>query len=116
MLELRRPIRVPDTGGRISMMTIITRVKLREGSTEQWDRAMHTRVDAARGVTGWISAQLLEGVDEPLERAIVGVWESKEDWAAWHDDEAFTETREQLSGVEERPQESVWFSVIEDMN
>jgi heme-degrading monooxygenase HmoA len=97
------------------MMTIITRVKLRAGSTEQWDRAMHTRVEAARGAKGWVSAQLLKGVDEPLERAIVGVWESKEAWAGWHDDETFTQTREQLSGVEERPQESVWFEVVEDL-
>jgi len=97
-------------------MTIITRVKLREGSTEQWDRAMHTRVEAARGAKGWVSAQLLKGVDEPLERTIVGVWESKEAWAGWHDDQTFTETREQLSGVEERPQESVWFEVVEDLD
>ena len=96
-------------------MTIITRVKLRAGSTEQWDRAMHTRVEAARGAKGWVSAQLLKGVDEPLERAIVGVWESKEAWAGWHDDETFTDTRQQLSGVEERPQESVWFEVVEDV-
>jgi heme-degrading monooxygenase HmoA len=98
------------------MMTIITRVKLREGSTDQWDRAMHTRVGAARGAQGWVSAQLLRGVDEPLERAIVGVWESKEAWAAWHDDETFTGTREQLSGVEEQPQQSVWFEVVEDLD
>ena len=98
------------------MMTIITRVKLRAGSTEQWGRAMHTRVEAARGAKGWISAQLLQGVDEPLERAIVGVWDSKEAWAAWHDEDAFTETREQLSGVEDRPQESVWFEVIEGID
>jgi heme-degrading monooxygenase HmoA len=43
------------------------------------------------------------------------VWDSKEDWAAWHNDEAFTQTREQLSGVEERAQESVWFEVVEDV-
>lgn len=98
------------------MMTIITRVKLRAGSTEQWDRAMHARVEAARGAKGWISAQLLNGVDEPLERAIVGVWESKDDWAAWHDDDAFRETRAQLRGVEERAQESVWFEVAEDVD
>jgi hypothetical protein len=48
------------------MMTIITRAKLRAGSTEQWDRAMHTRVEAARGAKGWVSAQLLKGSDEPL--------------------------------------------------
>lgn len=98
------------------MMTIITRVKLRAGSTTQWDRAMHTRVEAARGAKGWISAQLLKGVDEPMERAIVGVWDSKEAWAAWHNDEAFRETREQLSAVEERSQESVWFEVVEDVD
>ena len=97
------------------MMTIITRVKLRAGSTEQWDRAMHTRVEAAREAKGWVSAQLLRGVDDELERAIVGVWQSKEDWAAWHNDDAFRETRDQLSGVEERPQESVWFAVVEDV-
>jgi heme-degrading monooxygenase HmoA len=97
------------------MMTIVTRVKLRAGSTEQWDRAMHTRVEAAREAEGWVSAQLLKGVDEPLERAIVGVWESKDAWSGWHNDEAFTETKQQLSGLEERPQESVWFEVVEDI-
>lgn len=95
------------------MMTIITRVKLREGSTEQWDRAMHVRVDAAQGAKGWISAQLLTGVDEPLERVNVGVWESKEDWAAWHHDGTFQRTRQELSRVEERAQESVWFEVVD---
>jgi heme-degrading monooxygenase HmoA len=98
------------------MMTIITRVKLRPGSTEQWDYAMHARVVAAREAKGWISAQLLKGVDEPLERAIVGVWDSAEDWASWHDDDAFRETRDQLSGVEEGAQESVWFEVVENLD
>ena len=27
------------------------------------------------GAKGWVSAQLLKGSDEPLERAIVGVWD-----------------------------------------
>jgi heme-degrading monooxygenase HmoA len=101
--------------GRRNMMTIVTRVKLRPESTDQWDRAMHARVEAARDADGWISAQLLRGVDEPLERAIVGVWDSQDAWRRWHDDDAFTETREQLSGLEERSQESVWFEVVEDV-
>jgi heme-degrading monooxygenase HmoA len=96
------------------MMTIVTRVRLRSGSTDQWDQAMHDRVAAARDAEGWVSTQLLKGVDEPLERAIVGVWNSREDWAAWHDDETFRDTREQLKGVEDGPQESVWFEVVED--
>lgn len=99
-----------------NMMTIVTRVRLQPGSTDQWDRTMHARVEAARGVDGWVSAQLLKGVDEPLERAIIGVWHSKAAWQSWHDDELFAETREQLNGLEDRAQESAWFEVVEDVS
>jgi heme-degrading monooxygenase HmoA len=96
-----------------SMMTIITKVKLHKGCVDRWDGAMHRRVEAARGRPGWISAQLLKGADEPLERAIVGVWDSKDDWAAWHHDETFRESRDQLAGLEDGPTESRWFEVVE---
>lgn len=96
------------------MMTIVTRVKLREEGIDQWDGAMHARLAAARGKSGWVSAQLLKGVDQPLERAIVGVWNSKNDWASWHDDEAFRATRRQLEGLEDGPTESTWFEVVEN--
>ncbi|MGH8963799.1 MAG: antibiotic biosynthesis monooxygenase family protein [Actinomycetes bacterium] len=96
------------------MMTIVTKVKLHEVGVDQWDSAMHLRVEAARGRQGWISAQLLKGVDQPLERAIVGVWDSKEDWAAWHHDDTFRATRDQLAGLEDGPTESTWFEVIEN--
>ena len=95
------------------MMTIVTKVKLRADDVNEWDSAMHTRVEAARGRPGWISAQLLKGVDQPLERAIVGVWESKDAWANWHDDDAFRATRAQLAGLEDGPTESTWFEVVE---
>jgi heme-degrading monooxygenase HmoA len=95
------------------MMTIFTKVKLREEGVEQWDNAMHSRVEAARGRQGWISVQLLKGADQPLERAIVGVWDSIEDWDAWHHDETFRETRDKLAGVEDGPTESTWFEVVE---
>ena len=96
------------------MMTIITRVVLREEGAERWDRAMHERVGAARDKPGWISAQLLKGVDEPLERAIVGVWETREDWSAWHHDEAFRSTREELAGLEAGQTDSTWFEVVQN--
>lgn len=95
------------------MMTIVTSVRLREDGVTEWDSAMHTRVETARERPGWVSAQLLKGVDDPLQRAIVGVWRSKEDWAAWHDDETFQETRQQLAGLEEEPADSTWFEVVE---
>jgi heme-degrading monooxygenase HmoA len=96
------------------MMTIVTRVMLREEGVEQWDRAMHARVEAAREKSGWVSAQLLRGIDEPLERAIVGVWETREDWSAWHHDEAFRSTREQLAGLEAGETDSTWFEVVQN--
>jgi heme-degrading monooxygenase HmoA len=96
------------------MMTIVTRLKLHKDGIDQWDSSMHRRVEAARGRPGWISAQLLKGVDQPLERVIIGVWESQEDWAAWHHDETFRATREQLAGLEDGPTESTWFEVVEN--
>ena len=95
------------------MLTIVTRVKLREGGAERWDRAMHARVQAARDRSGWVTAQLLKPVDEPLQRAIIGTWRSRDDWAAWHDDATFRETREDLSGLEEGPAETVWYEVVD---
>jgi heme-degrading monooxygenase HmoA len=98
------------------MPTIITRVRLRAGTTQQWDRAMHIRVQAARDAPGWVSAQLLKGLDDDRDRLIIGVWASPEAWAAWHEDDAFRATREELAGVEERPPESRWFDVVEDVD
>ncbi len=95
-------------------MTIVTNVRLRPEGIEQWDSVMHARLEIARGRPGWVSAQLLRGVDQPLARAIVGVWNSKDDWAAWHHDETFRATREQLEGLEDGTTESAWFEVVEN--
>jgi heme-degrading monooxygenase HmoA len=94
------------------MMTIVTQVTLREDGVEQWEQAMQSRVDAAQDRPGWVAVQLLRPVDQPRTRTIVGTWESREDWAAWHDDEAFRETRTQLEGLQERPSETVWYDVV----
>jgi hypothetical protein len=74
---------------------------------------MLTRVEAARGAKGWISAQLLKGVDEARHRRRVGL---PSRLGGWHNDAAFDETRKQLSGLEEQPQDSVWFEVVEDLD
>jgi heme-degrading monooxygenase HmoA len=91
-------------------------MRLRPGATEQWDRAMHTRVQAAREAKGWISAQLLKGLDDDRDRVIIGVWESREDWAAWHEDEAFRAVRSELADVEEARADSRWFGVVEQLD
>ena len=41
------------------MMTIVTRVKLREGSEPRWDAAMRERLEAARDQAGWIAGQVV---------------------------------------------------------
>lgn len=94
------------------MMTIVTQVTLREDGLEQWDQAMQERVDAAKDRPGWVAVQLLRAVELPQRRAIVGTWQSREDWAAWHDDEAFRETRTRLEGLQDGPSETVWYEVM----
>jgi heme-degrading monooxygenase HmoA len=32
-------------------------------------------------------------------RTIVGTWESRDAWEAWHGEDAFRETRERLDGL-----------------
>ncbi len=96
------------------MMTVITRVQLREGADAEWDAAMHERLAAAQDQPGWVGGQLLRPIDEPGARVIVGTWESREAWAAWHDAEAFRETRQRLEGLQSGAGEMTWHEAIED--
>ena len=95
------------------MMTIVTNVTLTEAGVDRWDRVMHDRVEAARERPGWVAAQLLTQTDQPLRRAIVGTWDTRADWEAWHADEAFRETREELDGLQTGPAQTVWYEVVE---
>ena len=99
---------------RVAMQTVITRVVLREGDAHEWDDAMRERLAAARDRKGWLGGQLLKPVDAPGERVIVGTWESREDWAAWHDDPAFRETRERLEGLQTGPADVTWHEAVLD--
>jgi heme-degrading monooxygenase HmoA len=94
------------------MMTIVTRVTLKEGAEPTWDGIMQGRLEAARDQPGWIGAQILIPVDALDQRVIVGCWESRADWEAWHDDAAFRETRRRLDGLEAHSAEMEWYEVI----
>ena len=96
------------------MMTIVSHVELKPGTEQEWDRAMHERLRAAEGRPGWIAGQLLRPVDKPNARVIVGTWESRDAWQAWHRDAAFRETRQRLDGLEARPAEDWWHEVVEE--
>ena len=97
------------------MMTVITHVTLREGSEPEWDAAMRDRLDSAQGREGWIGSQLLIPLDAPNERTVVGTWNTRADWEAWHEDPAFAETRERLEGLQVAEGSTVWHEVILDV-
>ena len=97
------------------MMTIVTRVTLRQGSEPEWDDAMRQRLAAAKDQPGWIGGQLLMPLDRLDQRVIVGVWQSRADWEAWHAEETFRATRARLEGLEAAPGEHAWHEVLLDL-
>jgi heme-degrading monooxygenase HmoA len=97
------------------MMTVVTYVTLKEGSEPEWDAAMRQRLDSARGQDGWIGGQLLIPLDALNKRVIVGTWQTRADWEAWHADPAFAETRQRLDGLASSPDETWWHEVVLDV-
>jgi heme-degrading monooxygenase HmoA len=96
------------------MMTVLTTSKLRPAGQEEWDAAIRERFDSAQRMPGWVSGQLLTPEDDPLSRVIVGTWNSREDWMAWHDDPAFLDKRTVLEALESAPNVTRWFYVVAD--
>lgn len=94
------------------MMTIVTHVRLKQGAEPEWDTAMRERLAAAVDKPGWISGQLLMPLDHLDRRVIIGTWQTRADWEAWHADPAFAQTRQRLEGLEEREPEHWWHEVI----
>ena len=68
----------------------------------------------AEGRPGWVAGILLQPVDKPNARVIVGTWESRDAWAAWHRDAAFRETRTRLDRLEARTAQEWWHEVLEE--
>ena len=97
------------------MMTIVTVITLKEGAEAEWDAAMRERLAAAKGQSGWIGGQLLKRADAPNKRVIVGTWQTRANWEAWHRDEAFAETRRRLEGLGAVPSEHWWHDVLLDI-
>lgn len=96
------------------MMTIVSHVKLKEGSEPEWDAAMRERLAAARERQGWVGGQIMMPLDKLNERMIIGTWQTRADWEAWHNDRAFAETRKRLDGLEAGPPQQWWHEVIVD--
>lgn len=96
------------------MMTIVSLVTLKQGSEPEWDAAMRERFAAAKSVSGWNGGQICMPADRLDQRLIVGTWETRAHWEAWHGDPAFAETRVQLEGLQDEPADVRWHEVIFD--
>jgi heme-degrading monooxygenase HmoA len=96
-------------------MTIVTKVTLREGAEPAWDAAMRERLIAARDQAGWIGGQILIPLDAGNRRVIIGTWQTRAHWEAWHNDGAFRATRQRLEGLETDGREEWWHEVIEEI-
>ena len=98
------------------MMMITTYVTLKEGAEPEWDATMRERLAAARNQPGWIAGQLLMPLEALNTRIIVGSWETRAAWEAWHNDPTFLETRRRMEGLEATPGQHVWHEVIADVH
>lgn len=96
------------------MMTVVTQVTLKRGCEPEWDAAMRDRLSAARDRPGWIGCQLAIPLDGPDKRTVIGSWESRADWEAWHEDEAFADTRRRMDGLQEGRSDVTWYEVVTD--
>jgi heme-degrading monooxygenase HmoA len=97
------------------MMTIVTHVTLKQGAEPQWDAAMRERLAAAAATSGWVGGQLLMPLDRLNKRVIVGTWQTRADWEAWHTDPTFEQTRARMEGLEAGEPENWWHEVVEDV-
>ena len=61
------------------------------------------------------SAQLLIPLESLNKRVLIGTWQTRADWEAWHTDLTFAETRKRLEGLEATPREEWWHEVVLDM-
>jgi heme-degrading monooxygenase HmoA len=94
------------------MEAVITRVALESGAEADWEAAMRERMTAAERADGWIGGSVLTPEDDPNARVILGLWQSREAWEAWHRDAAFRETTERLDGLERDPGTATWHGVV----
>lgn len=94
------------------MEAVITRVVLNAGAGPDWDAAMRDRMTAAESSPGWIAGSVLTPVDDRDARLIVGLWETRAAWQAWHGDPAFRDTAERLEGLERDTGDGSWHEVV----
>jgi heme-degrading monooxygenase HmoA len=94
------------------MMTVVTEIQIKPGQEPQWDAAFKERLRDAPNQQGWVGIQLVIPLNDASKRVVIGTWESRADWEAWHDTDVFKSTREQLNQVEQESSDETWYEVI----
>lgn len=67
---------------------------------------------AAESCEGWLGGQLLIPLDSIDARVIVGVWETRSHWEAWHSQPTFIETRQRLADLGVGTGVTTWYETI----
>jgi heme-degrading monooxygenase HmoA len=94
------------------MMTIVSHCKIESGKEPGWDAAFRQRIATVRQQPGWIGVQLCIPAEAPNERLVIGTWETRADWEAWHATEVFEKTRAQMEGAESEDRREWWHEVV----
>jgi heme-degrading monooxygenase HmoA len=94
------------------MVTVVTRVRIKDGRESEWDDVFSKRVEAARDQPGFEFVQLCRPDGAESDRVIVGTWQKHDDWKSWHDDPAFLETRQELEEIDQESRGSQWYEVV----
>jgi heme-degrading monooxygenase HmoA len=98
------------------MMTIVTHVKIKEQQEPAWDAAMRERIEAAKEQPGFFAVQVCIPADALDERVIIGTWETRADWEAWHATDEFRQTRAQLEGPDVAARGEWWHEVVVELH
>ncbi len=94
------------------MMTVVTHVSIEPGKEAAWDAAFRERISAVRKQPGWISVQLCASAQAPNQRVVIGTWENRAAWEAWHTTDVFQRTRHDLEGSQIAERQTWWHDVI----
>ncbi len=93
------------------MKAVITETTVVEGKEGVWDDAYRARAKAATNQPGLIGMSLLIPFDDTSKRVVLGIWESEDDWAKWHETPDFQRTREMMNGATAQDGEPQWHQV-----
>lgn len=95
------------------MMTVITETTLEPGQEAQWDQAFAERLADVQGQPGWLGLQLLVPLDAPNRRVVVGTWEARAAWEAWHTTDTFRRTRQRMNELAQSDGQERWYEVVQ---